>query len=60
MIIGGKVSRVADEDNPVAAALLDMLECPVCMDLVPVGKSVYSCSNGHIVCDPCYEVSEFV
>ena len=39
-------------------ALVDLLEervkCPVCLE-VPTSGPMYSCSNGHLVCESCYQ-----
>lgn len=35
------------------ASILELLECPVCLDLPRTGP-IYNCKNGHLVCKNCY------
>ena len=30
--------------------ILDMLECPVCLDFPRPGVALYNCDNGHVIC----------
>ena len=34
-------------------AFARLLECPVCL-AIPVGRRIFSCSNGHNVCEDCF------
>ena len=38
--------------NETAQELLDLLQCPVCLD-VPRAAPIFSCRNGHLICGKC-------
>ena len=40
------------EDGKNEDSILDMLECPVCLDY-PRQRPIYTCDNGHVTCSKC-------
>ena len=40
------------EDEKSHAAILDMLECPVCLEY-PRQRPIYTCNNAHVTCSKC-------
>ena len=36
----------------------ELLECPVCLDMMARPKKIYHCCNGHIICGPCKDNPE--
>ena len=41
-----------NDEEKSRAAILDMLECPVCLDY-PRERPIYTCDNGHVTCSKC-------
>ena len=45
-----------EEDEEDKRMMLDLVSCPVCMDLaIRDGKEIHTCGNGHMVCGKCFE-----
>ena len=54
----GLVDRRKVEPGAVLSLLEDVLECPVCRDMVR--GEVYQCHQGHVMCSHCRSVSPHV
>ena len=54
----GLVDRRKVEPEAVLSLLEDVLECPVCRDMVR--GEVYQCHQGHLMCSRCRSVSPHV
>ena len=47
-----EVEESKNEGEKSHAAILEMLECPVCLEY-PRSRPIYTCDNGHVVCSKC-------
>ena len=47
-----EVKETKNDEEKSRVAILDMLECPVCLDY-PRERPIYTCDNGHVTCSKC-------
>ena len=47
-------SKTNQNSSDFEEYIIDLLECPVCMDTIK-SVPVYQCANGHVICKNCIE-----
>jgi hypothetical protein len=47
-------SKPNEKSSDFEGYIRDLLECPVCMEIIK-SVPVYQCANGHVICKDCIE-----